>query len=70
MQQRWALIVSDFRREYGVSADELAGMALDEFTWLLQGLSTDARFAQAWADAPKNLYRQDDIAAIRAAARR
>lgn len=70
MQRRWALIVSDFRREYRVSGAELAGMSLPEFQWLLQGLSEHSRFAQAWQDEPKNLYHPDDIAAITAAARR
>lgn len=70
MQRRWALIVSDFRREYGMSGRELAVLSLDEFRWLLQGLSEHSRFAQAWHDAPKNLYDPADIAAVKAAARR
>jgi hypothetical protein len=70
MQQRWALVVSDFRREYRISGAELAGMTLHEFEWLVQGLSENARFVKAWQDAPKNLYDPDEIAAVKAAARR
>lgn len=68
--RRWALVVSDFRREYRITADELAAIDLDDFTQLMQGLSEQSRFAHAWADAPKNVYDPTDIAAITAAARR
>lgn len=70
MQARWALLVSDFRREYRASGDELAGMSLDEFLWLLQGLSDDSRFRLAWDREPKHVYAQSDIEAIKARARR
>lgn len=67
---RWPLLVADFRREYGVSAQELARMALDEFLWLMQGLSRQSRFVKAYADRPRTLYSPDDIKAVHAAARR
>jgi hypothetical protein len=70
VQQRWALIVSDYRREYGMSGDDLASVDVHEFMWLLQGLSKNSRFQRAWADAPKTLHNPDDRAAIRAAAMR
>lgn len=53
-----------------MGAVDLAGISLPEFQWLLQGLSEHSRFAQAWQDAPKNLYDPADIAAVTAAARR
>lgn len=62
--------MSDYRREYQVSADELAAMSLNEFMWLLQGLSKHSRFQRAWADQPKTLHDPADRAAITAAARR
>jgi hypothetical protein len=68
--QRWALLVSDYRREYGMGTDELAGLSLDEFLWLLQGLSSRSRFQRAWADQPKTLHDPADRAAVIAAARR
>lgn len=62
--------MSDYRREYGVSADELGGMPLAEFMWLLQGLSDRSRFTRAWTDAPKHMHDPADRAALIAAARR
>lgn len=70
MQTHWGFIVADFRREYAMGTDELAGLSLDEFQWLLQGLSEHSRFRIAWSDAPKTLHDPADIAAITAAARR
>ena len=70
MERAWPLIVADFRREYGLDPDGLAGLSVREFVWLLQGLSVDARFMRAWAATPKHVYRPEDIAAIKAAARR
>ena len=70
MRERWALIVADFRREYHLSPDQLGAMSLQEFSWLLQGLSEHSRVSNAWAEAPKNVYDPAQIAAIRAAARR
>lgn len=63
-------MVSDYRREYGMPGDELAGLSLNEFLWLLQGLSKNSRFQRAWADAPKHLHDPADRAAVHAAARR
>ena len=68
--RHWALIVADFRREYQMPADELAGLSWPEFSWLLRGLSGQSRFNVAWSEAPKNLYDPDEIAAVTAAARR
>lgn len=62
--------MADFRREYGMGSAELAGLALDEFQWLLTGLSAKARFARAWADEPKTLHDPDERAALIDAARR
>lgn len=62
--------MADFRREYRVSGDDLERMALDEFMWLLQGLSDRSRFRNAWNDAPKHMHDPDDRAALIAAARR
>ena len=45
-------------------------MSWPEFSWLLGGLSARSRFNRAWAEAPKNLYDPDEIAAVTAAARR
>jgi hypothetical protein len=70
VQQRWALVVSDYRREYHMAGDELAALSLREFLWLLQGLSKHSRFQAAWRDQPKNLHDPDDRAALIAAARR
>lgn len=60
----WALIVSDFRREYQMPSDALAVIDLDEFRLLLKGLSPSARFIKAWRDAPRNVYTAADIAAV------
>lgn len=62
--------MADYRREYHLDAHQLAALSLDEFKWLLQGLSEHSRFQRAWADAPKHVYKSQDIAAITAAARR
>ena len=62
--------MADYRREYHMRPDELAALSLDEFMWLLQGLSEHSRFAAAWEKQPKNLYAPEDIAAITEAARR
>lgn len=53
-----------------MGTDELAELSLDEFLWLLQGLSGDSRFQRAWADKPKTLHDPADRAAVVAAARR
>jgi len=53
-----------------VGGDELAGMDLDEFMWLLQGLSRNSRFNRAWRDQPKHMHDPDERAALIAAARR
>lgn len=45
-------------------------MSRDEFRLLLQGLSEKSRYWTAWRQAPKHLYDPNDIAAVRAAARR
>jgi hypothetical protein len=63
-------VVSDFRREYNMTPDELAGLGLPEFTWLLEGLSDRSRFRVAWSNAPKHVHDPKAIAAITAAARR
>jgi hypothetical protein len=62
--------VSDYRREYGISSDELAGLPVTEFLWLLQGLSRNSRFQRAWSEKPKTLHDPADRAALIAAARR
>lgn len=62
--------MSDYRREYGISGDELAGLTLHEFLWLLQGLSKNSRFMQAWSDKPKTLHDPAEREALRAAALR
>jgi hypothetical protein len=62
--------VADFRREYQARADELAAMSLDEFTWLLQGLSQRSRFHTAWAEQPKTLHDPAERAELMAAALR
>lgn len=62
--------MSDYRREYHMPSDELAGLSLDEFLWLLQGLSKNSRYMKAWADQPKTLHDPADRAAVIAAARR
>lgn len=62
--------MADLRREYGVTSTELRDMSLDEFQWLLSGLSGESRFQQAWADQPKTLHDPADRAALIAAARR
>lgn len=68
--ESWPLIVADFRREYGMDTDELSGLTLNEFQWLLQGLSSKARFARAWSEKPKTLHDPAERAAVIAAARR
>lgn len=62
--------MADFRREYGMSCADLAGIGIHEFQWLLGGLSGDSRFVQAWQDAPTTLHDPADRAALVAAARR
>jgi hypothetical protein len=53
-----------------MSGQDIAVLSLDEFQWLLQGLSEHSRFAQAWHDKPKTLHDPADREAIRAAALR
>ena len=62
--------MSDYRREYGMATDELAGLSLSEFLWLLQGLSKHSRFRMALDAKPKTLHDPADRAAVIAAARR
>jgi hypothetical protein len=50
--------------------DELAALSLNEFSWLVQGLSEHSRFAHAWNSQPKRLYDPADRASVRAAALR
>lgn len=68
MLRRWALIVADYRREYGMRTDELARLSLPEFLWHLQGLSEHSVFLHAWRKQPKVLH-PDERAALIAAAR-
>lgn len=49
---------------------DLAALPLDEFLWLLQGLSKYSRFMQAWHDKPKTLHDPSARAALIAEARR
>lgn len=60
----WPLVVADFRREYGITTSGLARMTEDEFTWLLQGLSENARFNAEFRDAPQGIYTPEDRAAV------
>lgn len=53
-----------------MSSDELAALSLDEFMWLLQGLSSRSRFQRALSARPKTLHDPADRAALIAAARR
>lgn len=62
--------MSDFRREYHVTSDQLAVMSAPEFMWLVQGLSDQSRYRLAWSDKPKTLHDPADRAALIAAARR
>lgn len=64
IRKHWALIVADYRREYDLPPDGLATLDLDEFLWLLRGLSPQARYMKAWRDAPRNVYTDADIAAV------
>ena len=53
-----------------MATDELAGLSLSEFLWLLQGLSKHSRFRMALDAKPKTLHDPADRAAVIAAARR
>lgn len=56
MIEHWALIVGDFRREYGVTSDELAGWGTADFALHLSALSADAMFRNAvQRDGPAEL---------------
>lgn len=66
----WALVLSDFRREYRLDGTGLAGLTLQEFLWLLRGLSLRSRFLQTYREAPKHMHDPEDRAALIAAARR
>ena len=66
----WPLVLADFRREYHMSGADLAALSLQEFLWLLRGLSTRSRFMQTYADTPKHMHDPADRAALIAAARR
>ena len=66
----WPLVLADFRREYQLTGDGLAALSLQEFLWLLRGLSTRSRFMQTYADTPKHMHDPADRAALIAAARR
>lgn len=70
MIRHWSLIVADFRREYHMTADELCRLDASEFRMLLAGLSSEARFADAWHRTPRIVRDPNEIAAITAAARR
>lgn len=62
--------MADFRREYHLTADQLAAMDAREFGWLLQGLSKHSVFLTAWRKQPKHVYDRSEIEAVHAAARR
>lgn len=62
--------MADFRREYRIPPRELAALSLNDFLWLLQGLSKHSRFMYAWTEKPKTLHDPADRAALVAAARR
>lgn len=49
---------------------ELSALSLNEFLWLLQGLSKHSRFICAWNEKPKTLHDPADRAALVASARR
>lgn len=66
----WPLVLADFRREYQVDGGALARLTLQEFLWLLRGLSTRSRFMQTYTEAPKHLHDPEERAALIAAARR
>ena len=66
----WPLVVADYRREYRMDNHALAGLSLQEFLWLLRGLSDKSRFARSWRDAPKHMHDPADRAALIEAARR
>lgn len=66
----WPLVLADFRREYHMAGEALAALSLQEFLWLLRGLSTRSRFMQTYTDTPKHLHDPEDRAALVAAARR
>lgn len=70
MLTHWPLVLADFRRDYQMDGDTLAGLSLQEFLWLLRGLSSRSRFMQAYHDAPKHMHDPADRAALIAAARR
>lgn len=70
MLGRWPLVLADFRREYQLDGDALARLSLQEFLWLLRGLSSRSRFMQTYGDTPKHMHDPADRAALIAAARR
>lgn len=49
MRRHWALIVSDFDREYGYDSDALARMGWRDFVMRVKGLSPSSRYVQAIA---------------------
>lgn len=57
--------MADFRREYGITADELFDLNELEFRWLLTGLTGDSRFAQATANEPVELTGSSAAAFLR-----
>lgn len=67
---QWPLVIADYRREYHMDSAALARLSLQEFLWLLRGLSHRARFIRAWQDSPKHMHDPEDRAALIAAARR
>ena len=66
----WPLVLADFRREYQMAGHDLAALTLQDFLWLLRGLSTRSRFMRTYSDAPKHMHDPADRAALIAAARR
>jgi hypothetical protein len=70
IRRHWALIVADFRREYGITEDALAQMGWRSFRTHLIGLTGDSRYWDAYRRAPRLVTDPGEIASITAAMRR
>ncbi|ARB11436.1 tail assembly chaperone [Streptomyces phage ToastyFinz] len=62
--RHWGAVEADLRREYKLTAAEVARLTVREFLVCLGGLSPDSRFARTWRATPRVVTDPDEIARL------
>ncbi|APD18546.1 tail assembly chaperone [Streptomyces phage Picard] len=62
--RHWNSVEADLRREYKITAADVARLTVREFVVLLGGLSSESRFARAWQATPRVVTDPDEIARL------